>query len=88
MENVHWILFAIVPTNLDILVFDLLFDPARCYHVKIYRIILHFIPTISNLSPHQDQWAWHVHHITSKKQVKTDDCGVCMSLAIYFLVHG
>jgi hypothetical protein len=37
--------------------------------------------------PH-DQWAWYMRPITAKKQVNNDDCGVCLILTIYCLVHG
>jgi hypothetical protein len=36
----------------------------------------------------EDQCAWHLHPIVVKKQVNFEDCGVCLSLAIYCLVHG
>jgi hypothetical protein len=35
MDNMNWILFAIVPANREILVIDYLYDPAIPYHVKI-----------------------------------------------------
>jgi Ulp1 family protease len=35
MENMHWIIFATIPANREILVIDLLFDPTSLYHVTI-----------------------------------------------------
>jgi hypothetical protein len=36
----------------------------------------------------EERWAWHVCTAIVKKQENYDDCGVCLSLAVYCLIHG
>jgi hypothetical protein len=36
----------------------------------------------------EDRWDWHLRLVVVKKTENFDDCGVCLSLAIYCLVHG
>jgi Ulp1 family protease len=43
MDNVHWIMFSIIPANREILVIESMFDPTSHCHVTIYRTLLHFI---------------------------------------------
>jgi hypothetical protein len=89
MDTFDWILFAILPANLEILVIDSWFDPTTRYHVLIYRTILCFIDDYQqSKSLSKDQWAWNMHTFTVKKQVNNDECGVCLSLGTYCLVHG
>jgi hypothetical protein len=88
MNNVHWVLFVICPPNREILAINSLYDPTSPFHFTIYHNLVHFIQDYHQLkSLPQDRWAWIMRPITVKKQVNDDDCGVCLSLAIYCLVH-
>jgi Ulp1 family protease len=89
MDNMNWVLFAFWPANQDILAIDSLFDPTSTFHVTMYRNLVHFIQDYQQSKfLLQDRWAWHMRAITVKKQVNDDDCGVCVSLAIYFIIRG
>jgi hypothetical protein len=71
------------------LVIDSLYDPTSPFHVTIYHNLVQFIQDYQKPKylP-QDGWAWHIHAITTKKQANDDDCGVCLSIAIYYLING
>jgi hypothetical protein len=58
MDNIHWIMFAIIPPIREILVIDSLFDPTIRYHVNIYWALLHFIDDYQqSKSLPKAQWA-------------------------------
>jgi hypothetical protein len=89
MDTVHWVLFFICPANREIIVIDSLYDPRIQYHINMYHNLVRFIQDYQRTTPlPQDEWAWHMKPITANRQVNQDDCGVCMSLAVYCLLFG
>jgi hypothetical protein len=89
MENVHWVLFVICPENQEIIVIDSMYDPRSQYHINFYHNCVQFIQDYQKTkSLPQDKWECHMKPITVKQQVNQDECGVCMSLAMYCLILG
>jgi hypothetical protein len=87
-HNNHWVIFVICPAERQITVIDSLYDQGQWY-VTIFDNLVRFIHQYERSRDlPQDKWAWHMHPVVVNKQLNNDDYGVCLSLAIYCLVHG
>jgi hypothetical protein len=85
----HWCLVTIIFANREIMFIDSLNKPNSSWHIDIYSNLLRFIQEYQlNMGFQEDAWAWHMRPIATKNQTNMDDCGVCVSMAIYCLVHG
>jgi Ulp1 family protease len=84
----HWFLFVIFSADREINIIDLLYNQGP-WHVKTFDNIVNFIHDYAKSKEiPKDKWDWHMHPIFVDKQLNLNDCGVCMCLAIYCLVHG
>jgi hypothetical protein len=83
----HWVLFVRCPPNQEINVIDSLSDRIQG-HVTIFDNLEKFIHDYQKSKDiPQDRWTWYLRAVVVKKKDNYDNCGVCLSLAIYCLVH-
>jgi hypothetical protein len=80
--------FIICPANQEIAVSDSLYETTQ-WHVTIFDNLVKFLHDYQKSKDiPEDRWAWHMHPVVVKKKNNNDDCGVCLSLAIYCVFHG
>jgi Ulp1 family protease len=87
-NELHWVLFVIVPAKRHIKCYDSLYD-ADGFHYESLSVIIRFLKDyqVLNNLPVYD-WMWSVKIVSEPKQNNSIDCGVFVCMRIYFMMKG
>jgi Ulp1 family protease len=87
-NELHWVLFVIVPAERRVKCYDLLYD-ADGFHYESLSVIIKFLKdyqVLNNLPV--DDWTWSVKIVSEPKQNKGIDCSVFVCMRRYCMMKG